>query len=371
MANFLLSPPTVQPGSIYSLYNSSPPLSGEQNAKSVNQKTPITGPGSFDNASFLSKLARVVLAAVLIIITLGLILCFMSTQNILDLDIQTICVDTSEYDYLPYLPYGLDPEELKSEPDIVFASWDSGQILTHFLRLSETHPNLFVPSLTTIPTCFSLERMIASDIHCYDRDNQQFLDQPDLNHCYHRYPDYYPHLEGKNCQNFRVFAYPVWHHPMATTEDDMMARMLATAQAQYAGISHWTLVIVNLDLREVVYFDSLAHFIPNESLDPMLKSIAIRLGTQYPNNSGNPSPFAVRKISKTVVQKDGASCGIWVSLFLEKYLENPQYIIPTMGCTQTQRFLQNFLDTIPQRPLTQISERTRTTLNLVCINSPS
>ncbi|EPP29876.1 ulp1 protease family, C-terminal catalytic domain protein, partial [Chlamydia psittaci 84-8471/1] len=59
----------------------------------MRKKTPITGPGSFDNASFLSKLARVILASVFIIITLGLILCFMSTQNLLDFDIRCSCVD--------------------------------------------------------------------------------------------------------------------------------------------------------------------------------------------------------------------------------------------------------------------------------------
>ncbi|WP_375793110.1 Ulp1 family isopeptidase [Chlamydia sp. 12-01] len=368
MANFLLSPPNTQPGSIYTLYNPSPLLPKEKGIKSGDKKNPITGPGSFDNASFLSKLARVILAAILIIITLGLILCFVSIDNLSDLNFDETHSDHPKYSYSLHPPYEYDPTSFNVEPEIRFASWDGGQILTHFLRLSEKYPNLFVPSLVTISTYFSLERNIFSDLHLFNRDTRQFLDQPDLNQCHHTELTSYPHLEGKNCQNFRILAYPMWHHPMAETEDEMINRMLSTAQNGYAGISHWTSVIINLDTREILYFDSLAHFIPSATLDPVLNSIATRLGKHYPDNTKTSTPFTIKKIVRTAVQKDGSSCGIWTSLFLERYLENPDYVIPTMGYTETQNYVQAFLDTIPKRPLTQASQRTHNVLKLICIN---
>ncbi|QVE49244.1 Ulp1 family isopeptidase [Chlamydia crocodili] len=354
MANFLLSPPNTQSGSIYTLYNPTPLLSKDQKSESIRRKTPITGPGSFDNASFLSKLARVILAAILIIITLGLILCFMSTQNLLDLNTHEICIDYLDYDYPPYFPYGYNPIyrtiPYSPEPIITFATWDNSQILNQFLRLSEHCTSLFVPTKTVIPTCFSIERRILEDMHMYDLNTQEPLDQPDPTQCRHNEISSYPHLQGRNCNNFRIFAYPMWHHPMANNEDEMMTRMWATIQAGYAGISHWTLVVVNLDRREVLFFDSLAHFVAGDKIDPALNSIATRLGNCHPDANGAHSPFNVKKAINTPIQQDGSSCGIWISIFLEKYLENPDYTFPPMGYTQTQNFVQNYLDTLRQEP---------------------
>ncbi|MEF9497438.1 Ulp1 family isopeptidase [Chlamydia sp. 04-14] len=349
MANFLLSPPSVQSGSIYTLYNPTPLTPQDQRSGSIEKKTPITGPGSFDNASFLSKLARVILAAILIIVTLGLILCFMSTQNILDLNTHEICVD---YDYPPYSPYGYDTTYQTTPytpgPMIAFPSWDQSQILDQFLRLSEHYTDLFVPPETMAASRFSIERMILQDMHMLDLNTQGPLDQPDLTQCRHNEISNYPHLQGRNCNNFRIFAYPMWHHPMANNEDEMVTRMWATIQAGYAGISHWTLVIVNLDRREILFFDSLAHFIENNKIDPALKSIATRLGNYHLDADGGRSPFTVKKVVNTPIQQDGSSCGIWVSLFLEKYLENPDYQIPAMGYSQTQNFIRNYLNNLGQ-----------------------
>ncbi|WP_117274778.1 Ulp1 family isopeptidase [Chlamydia poikilotherma] len=372
MANFLLSPPNMQSGSIYTLCNPTPLLPKDQKSKSIGEKTPITGPGSFDNASFLSKLARVILAAILIIVTLGLILCFMSTQNLLDLNTHEICVDYLDYDYPPYFPYRYDTIyrsiPYSPEPTITFATWDNGEIFTHFLRLTETYSKLFITSFLDTPSCFSIERHILQDQHMLNLVNQEPLDQPDSSQCPHRDLTNYPHLEGKNCQDFRIFAYPMWHHPFAANQEEITTRMTATVQAGYAGLSHWTLVIVNLDRKEILYFDSLAHFVPNNEIDPALNSIATRLGNCHPDANGAGSPFTVKKVVETPIQRDGSSCGIWVSLFLEKYLENPNYTIPPMGDTETENYLQSFLNTIPQRPLTQHNRRILTSL---CIDSPN
>lgn len=345
MANFLLSSPSIPPGSTYTLYN---PLPGQGNAVPARKKTPVTGPGSFDNASFLSKLARAILAAILIIVTLGLILCIMSSQNLLDLNTHEICLDYSDYDYPSYLPYGYDPTFFPATPTVTFESWDSSEILDQFLRLFKTRTDLFVPERTVeIATYFSIERIILQDMHMYDLNTQQLLDQPDPSQCRHNEITEYPHLQGRNCNNFRIFAYPMWHHPMANNQEEMTARMDATIQAGYAGISHWTSVIVNLDRREVLFFDSLAHFVENNKIDPVLKSLATRLGNCHLDANGARSPFTVKKVVKTPVQKDGSSCGMWVALFLEKYLENPNYVPPTMGYTETQNFIQNYLDNLP------------------------
>ncbi|MEF9520210.1 Ulp1 family isopeptidase [Chlamydia crocodili] len=353
MANFLLSSPNTETGSIYTLYNPIPLPPKDQESRFIRGKTPITGPGSFDNASFLSKLARVLLAAILIIVTLGLILCFMSTQNLLDLNTHEICVDYLDYDYPPYFPYGYPTHQTTHytpEPIITFATWDNSQILNQFLQLSERHTNLFVPTKTVIPTCFSIERLALQDMHMYDLNTQEPLNQPDPTQCRHNEISSYPHLQGRNCNNFRIFAYPMWHHPMANNEDEMITRMWATIQAGYAGISHWTLVIVNLDRREVLFFDSLAHFVTSDKIDPALKSIATRLGNHYLDANGMRAPFTVKKVINTPVQRDGSSCGIWISIFLEKYLENPDYTFPPMGYTQTQNFVQNYLDNLHEEP---------------------
>ncbi len=362
MANFLLSPPTTYQRSVYTPYN--PCSSGERTVGFMRKKTPITGPGSFDNASFLSKFARVILASISIIITLGLILCFMSTQNLLDFDIHCSWEDDAEYYYSPYL---YDTSVFGSKPRIVFSSWDHLEISTHLIRLSEQYSNLFVSSLYTPSTCFSIERMVLRDLHMYDSSTQSILDRPDYTQCHHQgnYQDY-PHLMESGCQNFRIYAYPLWHHPSAHNAEEMDALMLSTAQRGFAGISHWTLVIVNLDRREVVFFDSLANFIDNRIIDPALNSIATRLGNVHPDANGAFSPFVVRKVIKTPIQQDSSSCGIWLSLFLDKYLDNPDYVPPVMGYSQAQHVLQEFLETIPQRPITQASDYTRNFLGITC-----
>ncbi|CAH64130.1 Ulp1 family isopeptidase [Chlamydia abortus] len=367
MANFLLSPPTTYQRSIDTLYNPyNTYVLGARTVSFVNKKTPITGPGSFDNASFLSKLARVMLASICIIITLGLVLCCMSTQNLLDLDIRCSCIDDAEYVYY-YPPYLYDPSIFSPKPEILFSSWDHLEISTHLIRLSEKHSDLFVPSLYTPSTCFSIERAVLKDLHLYDSSTQSVLDHPDSTQCHHQnnYQDY-PHLADRDCQNFRIYAYPLWHHPSAHNPEEMNSMMLSTARRGFAGISHWTLVIVNLDRREVVFFDSLANFINNRLIDPALNSIATRLGNVYPDANGALSPFIVKKVIKTPIQQDSTSCGIWLSLFLDKYLDNPDYVPPLMGGRQAQYFLQEFLETIPQRPITQASDCTLNVLGITC-----
>lgn len=365
MANFLLCPPTTYQRSIYTSYNPyNTYSSGERTVGFMRKKTPITGPGSFDNASFLSKLARVILASVFIIITLGLILCFMSTQNLLDFDIRCSCVDGAEYYYPPYL---YDASVFSSKPEISFGSWDHLEISTHLIRLSEKHTNLFVSSLYTPSTCFSIERVVLEDLHMFDFSTQSILDHPDSTQCHHQdnYQDY-PHLVERGCQNFRIYAYPLWHHPCANNAEELNSLMLSTAQRGFAGVSHWTLVIVNLDRREVVFFDSLANFIDNRIIDPALNSIATRLGNVHPDANGACSPFIVKKVIKTPIQQDSSSCGIWLSLFLDKYLDDPDYVPPVMGYTQAQYFLQEFLETIHQRPITQASDYTLNLLGITC-----
>ncbi|EPP36041.1 Ulp1 family isopeptidase [Chlamydia avium] len=330
-------------------------------------KTLTVGKGSFQEASLIEKVCRVVLTIFLIVITLGLILCFLSAQNILDLDIQPAC---EEPEAMISTPRTSLPMKDKLNPSAIITStrpssldliprdsWDNYTIVHHCQKLHARYPKLLVQGPQPIASCFSLERLLFLDLHLYNPLTGVFLNQPDMSICEHKNYNHL-YLEDTPCDSLRIFAYPLWHHPLATTEKEIMQKMLTISNTRHAELSHWCLVIVNLDLREVVYFDSLSGFINNKLINPTLTSIAKRLGKQFPLSPGRQKPFTIKKVVQTPIQSDSFSCGVWITIFLERYLENPQNIPEILNTLHSQKhkILRDFLDKAsnPQQQLSSI-----------------
>ncbi|WP_348662915.1 Ulp1 family isopeptidase [Chlamydia vaughanii] len=347
MASFLLTQ-TQNPSSLaYDFSQPTPPPSPLQTQQQQTpRKTPITGPGSFDNASFLSKLARVLFASLVIIITLGLILCLMSSQDILDLNSRALCLGPTDYYYYPQ-GYPGHPYVF---PQIAFSSWDNYSI-AHFSKgLRERYPTLFSSRTCDVATCFNLEETVLKNLHI-DINSDQRIPLPEGETVCPVHDEHGPaDAQVPRCDSYRIFSIPIWHHPSAQNAEEMDERLVAVVNANFAGISHWALLIVNLDRRELVYFDSIGSFINPQLINPPLTSTAARLGNHYPSETGSTEPFTIKRIVKEPLQHDGSSCGIWLSLFLEKYLENPDYVPTPMGIFETQTLLQNFLDRVPESP---------------------
>ncbi|WP_284441684.1 Ulp1 family isopeptidase [Chlamydia gallinacea] len=311
-----------------------------------------TEPGAFYHASLIEKVARIVLAIFLIIATLGLILLFLSVQDLVDLKIKSLCTKQKSMHHQPSKETHLPANILSSllMPVLIPITgecWDNYAIAHHCQKLHMRYPTFLIQGPQPIASCFSLERLLFLDLHLYNSREQTFLTQPDMAVCEHKSYEH-GYLKHTPCESLRIFAYPLWHHPLATTEEEIIQKMLTAHRLQSAEISHWCLVIVNLDLREVIYFDSLACFIQTQLIDSKLKEIAERLEKQFPSPKSD-TPFTIKKVVQTPIQEDGFSCGIWVTIFLEKYLENPRNLPEIIDTLQNHKhsILKDFLNKNP------------------------
>lgn len=307
-----------------------------------------TGPGAFHRASLIEKVGRVALAILLIIATLGLILLFLSAQDLVDLNIEPLCATQRiTYHPVPENLFSLKNFVLTQIPTATGECWDNYAIARHCQKLHTRYPKFLIQGPQPTASCFSLERLLFLDLHLYNSREQTFLNQPDMSVCEHKNYEY-SYLKHTSCESLRIFAYPLWHHPLATTEEEIIQKMLTIHRLQFSEVSHWCLVIVNLDLREVIYFDSLACFIQPKLIDSKLKEIAERLGKQFPSPESDAS-FTIKKVVQAPIQEDSFSCGIWAIIFLEKYLENPQNLPEIIDMLQNHKhsILKDFLNKNP------------------------
>lgn len=130
--------------------------------------------------------------------------------------------------------------------------------------------------------------------------------------------NYRRHLQGTT-----LLPMFMWYHPTPKTLADTMQTMKQLAIKGSVGASHWLLVIVDIQARRLVYFDSLYNYVmPPEDMKKDLQSLAQQLDQVYPARNGQK--FSVKIAAKEVIQKDsGFSCGAWCCQFLYWYLRDP------------------------------------------------
>lgn len=130
--------------------------------------------------------------------------------------------------------------------------------------------------------------------------------------------NYRRHLQGTTL--LPVF---MWYHPTPKTLSDTMQTMKQLAIKGSVGASHWLLVIVDIQARRLVYFDSLYNYVMSpEDMKKDLQSFAQQLDQVYP--AYDSQIFSVKIAAKEVIQKgSGSSCGAWCCQFLHWYLRDP------------------------------------------------
>jgi hypothetical protein len=95
--------------------------------------------------------------------------------------------------------------------------------------------------------------------------------------------------------------------------------------------NHWTCILVDLSLRKMVWFDSLHSRANERILTGISKDLVAPLLTDYPGfEKGHDTKYT---------QRDGHSCGIFVILFVQDYINRAEAISPTSaGALEKARF---------------------------------
>ncbi|EPP34834.1 ulp1 protease family, C-terminal catalytic domain protein [Chlamydia ibidis] len=272
----------------------------------------------------MDKISRVLLAIFCILVTLGLILIFLPVRKLLDLDIYAddSIVISNQFASLYQLPHKYIPNQYH------ITGWDTDDLISFGNFIKKIHPKLSSLSFSKIISIYNAESITHGDLLV------------EKNKTEHSVTDNISEDSVSQTKNF-VLAYPLWHHPLATSPEDMWCKMREHALFQHIGLSHWTLLIVNTELREVVFFDSLANYINNSVLDPMLSDIAKVSGQMYPLEN-QTQDFTIKKAAATPLQQDGTSCGIWVAWYLDKYLSNPEFSLSNLDANRAQSLLHQF-----------------------------
>lgn len=321
------------------------------------------------------KVARVALAVFLVVITLGLILCFYSFSRLVSfpwccqrcypVETTTISIPltppsppiTIKRPRSPKAPkiqttkekLGTPiPERVSKAPKIqttketlwtpiservsldlfrdamlrqtienLVPAWDNETIFKCLCHFHTLHKELIPLDLFPPATIFNFKRKISSLLE--DKKNVENNMPPKG-----RLPiscledNYRRHL--KNAKIFPIF---MWYHPTPKTHHATLRCMQQMGISRAVGASHWTLVIVDLRIRRLVYFDSLYNYVKSPSaMKAELTAFADELNTIYPSKTNKK--FSVRIAANEVLQKcSGLSCGPWCCQFLKWYLEDP------------------------------------------------
>ncbi|WP_213357543.1 Ulp1 family isopeptidase [Chlamydiifrater phoenicopteri] len=107
--------------------------------------------------------------------------------------------------------------------------------------------------------------------------------------------------------------------------------------------NHWVLVALDMQLRKILYFNSLCNYTGQTELLKKLQETAELLSTSYPGDR----PFTVENITaNTTLQTDGVSCGAFTCWFLYNHLQNPlsstQETYNRISSEKANRLLQQF-----------------------------
>lgn len=297
----------------------------------------------------LQKVARTALAVLLVVVTLGLILLFYSFSDLQSFpwccqtrpstkEQPTISIPVplpspplppkapkpvkTQEDLLPFVPEQVFVEMYEDMArrriiEALVPAWDSDIIFKCLCYFHTLYQGL-IPLETFPPaTIFNFKQKIISILE----DKKAVLrGEPikgSLPICCSE-ENYRRHLQGTTL--LPVF---MWYHPTPKTLSDTMQTMKQLAIKGSVGASHWLLVIVDIQARRLVYFDSLYNYVMSpEDMKKDLQSFAQQLDQVYP--ACDSQKFSVKIAAKEVIQKgSGSSCGAWCCQFLHWYLRDP------------------------------------------------
>lgn len=348
--------------------------------------------GTFKRCNCATKVARIVLALLLVVASLGMILAIYSFKNLLDVSFCRSSVNTlplsqiharDEPKLLPESPQ-LSPDLNKplthtkahkfsstkltkhsrilsrfqplspAPPQIYppvkdyaeeFASlgiscpltyenfpivlpWQAEEIIAASEYLHQKYPHLVPMSPLSTATIFNLVDLIKEDLSdaCRARSNYYVLAK---NSCHIKETRTINNQHPISCKQASVFAYPLWHHPEGETAKLLDQCMYSQARISSHGGAHWALVIVDIEKRRVVFFDSLGTYVKRKLIEPALHTVAVTAGKICTPMLGERKTFDVIISNNESIQIDNNSCGIWITLFLKNYMKNPNWNLPS------------------------------------------
>ncbi|QYC86766.1 Ulp1 family isopeptidase [Chlamydia suis] len=300
------------------------------------------------------KVARVALAVFLVVITLGLILCFYSFSRLVSfpwccqrcypVEKTTITIPLTppsppiaiKRPGIPKAPkiqttkeklgtpipemVSLDPFRdamLRKTIETLVPAWDNETIFKCLCYFHTLHKELIPLDLFPPATIFNFKRKISSLLE----DKKNVKKNKPLKG---RLPiscledNYRRHL--KNAKILPIF---IWYHPTPKTHHATLQCMQQMGISRAVGASHWVLIVVDLRIRKLVYFDSLYDYVKSPTaMEAELTAFADELNMIYPSKKNKK--FSVHIAAKEVLQKcSGLSCGPWCCQFLKWYLEDP------------------------------------------------
>jgi len=110
-------------------------------------------------------------------------------------------------------------------------------------------------------------------------------------------------------------------------EEQLNNSDLTLSQPFFLNISdiHWTLLYIDHLRGNLEYYDSLKDFGEHSKIMDRLKEIAQQL------TSRTGKAYQVLNKTTEKIQTDGYQCGVWVTYFLEKRLEDPNFDFNTLS----------------------------------------
>lgn len=300
------------------------------------------------------KVARVALAVFLVVITLGLILCFYSFSRLVSfpwccqrcypVEKTAITIPLTppsppiaiKRPGIPKAPKIQTTKEKLGTPipemvsldlfrdamlrktiETLVPAWDNETIFKCLCYFHTLHKELIPLDLFPPATIFNFKRKISSLLE----DKKNVKKNKPLKG---RLPiscledNYRRHL--KNAKILPIF---IWYHPTPKTHHATLQCMQQMGISRAVGASHWVLIVVDLRIRKLVYFDSLYDYVKSPTaMEAELTAFADELNMIYPSKKNKK--FSVHIAAKEVLQKcSGLSCGPWCCQFLKWYLEDP------------------------------------------------
>lgn len=298
----------------------------------------------FSQSSLLGKIARVVVALLLVLISLGLVLIAYRFSDLLN---WRFCVTkTTELPISsPPAPTTLPSQKKEPTPpqkspktsenilsqEVVqaylksgtlpeLAILDNSQIFQFMCVLHDQYPEL-LPNDCLIPlTIFNYREEICNTIqNKLKTDQGQYCPLRDLQCPITCSPENYHRLLKQS----RVLPFLLWYDPEPTNHQQTLEKMQEIASQDAPGNSHWTVIVVDLDAQCITYFDSLATYITStSSMKSQIEDLSLCLAKigLCKNNGG---PFDVHIAVKESLQDwMGSCCGLWCCQYMKWYMEH-------------------------------------------------
>lgn len=311
---------------------------------------PKSPPSLFSQSSLLGKIARIIVALFLILVSLGLILIAYRFSDLLNCK---FCITKTTELPIPSTkipisspPVPTTPPYQKKEPTLPqenpqisenllsqkvvqdylssgrlpeLAILDNSQMFQFMCVLHDQYPEL-LPNDCLIPlTIFNYREEICNTIQDkLKADQGQYCSLGDLQCPITCSPENYHQL----LQQSRVLPFLLWYDPEPTNHQQTLEKMQEIASLGTPGNSHWTVIVVDLDARCITYFDSLVNYIAStDEMEYRMKSLACCLANiGLCKNNGCPFDVHVA-VNESLQNWMGSCCGLWCCQYMKWYMD--------------------------------------------------